>query len=122
MRIGRLALLCLTCVGVSGAQTPTGSIAGIVCDPSGGGVAGAKVELVSGSTGLDRHTSTSAQGGYTFAALSPGEYDVSVDATGFERMTRHAVIEAGTTTAADFKLVIGDVKQSVNVDAATPQL
>jgi hypothetical protein len=117
-----MALLCLTCVGVSGAQTPFGSITGIVCDPSGGGVAGAKVEVVNGSTGLERRTSTSAQGGYAFAALLPGEYDVSVDATGFERMTRHAVVEAGTTTAADFKLVIGDVKQSVNVDAATPQL
>jgi len=56
MRIGRLALLCLTCVGVSGAQTPTGSIAGIVCDPSGDGVPGAKVEVVKGSTGLDRRT------------------------------------------------------------------
>src|ERR1044071_7465652 len=106
MRIGRVALLCVTCVGVSGAQTPTGSIAGIVCDPSGGGVAGAKVGIVNGSTGMDRRTNTSAQGGYAFAALSPGEYEVSVEATGFERMTRHAVVETGITTATDFKLVI----------------
>src|SRR5262245_20554014 len=49
-------------------------------------------------------------------------YCRSVDAAGFERMTRRAVVEAGITTAADFRLVIGDVKQSVNVDAATPQL
>jgi hypothetical protein len=122
MRIGRLALLCLTCVGVSSAQTPTGSIAGIVWDPSGGGVAGAKVEIVNGSTGLDRRTSTSAQGVYSFAALSPGEYEVGVEATGFERLTRHAVVEAGITTATDFKLFIGDVKQSVTVSAAKPQI
>jgi hypothetical protein len=122
MRIGRLAFLGLTCAAVSVAQTPTGAIAGIVYDPSGGGVAGAKVEAVNRSTGLDRRMSTSAQGSYAFGVLSPGEYEVSVDATGFERITRHAVVEAGITTAADFKLVIGDVKQSLNVDAATPQL
>jgi hypothetical protein len=41
MRIGTLAFLVWTWIGVSGAQTPSGSIAGIVDDPSGGGVAGA---------------------------------------------------------------------------------
>ena len=122
MRIAIPALLCLTWIGVSSAQTPTGAISGVVSDPSGGGVAGALVRIASRSTGLDRKISTSAQGDYSFAALLPGEYEVSVEATGFERVARAAVVEAGITTSTDFKLIVGDVKQSVNVDAATPQM
>ena len=109
MRIGTLALLSLTWIGLSGAQTPTGSIAGIVCDPSGGGVPGARVQIVNESTGLDRQATTSGQGGYAFAALPPGEYEVSVETNGFEPMSRSAVVEAGTTTTTDFKLTIRGV-------------
>ena len=66
--------------------------------------------------------STSEQGDYSFAALLPGEYAISVEASGFEGVTRQAIVEAGTTTDADFTLTLGDVKQSVEVNAtATPQ-
>src|SRR5262245_41203329 len=83
-----------------------------------GGVPGARVQIVNGSTGLNRQATTSGQGGYAFAGLPPGEYEVSVQTNGIERMSRSAIVEAGTTTTTDFKLTIGEVKQSVNVDAA----
>jgi hypothetical protein len=122
MRIALSPLLCLTWIGVSSAQTPTGAIAGVVSDASGGGVPGAQVRIASRSNGLDRKISTSAKGDYGFPALLPGEYEVSVEATGFERVARSAVVEAGITTSTDFKLIVGDVKQSVTVGAATPQM
>src|SRR6185369_8295542 len=65
---------------------------------------------------------TSTTGDYSFPSLPAGQYEVSIEASGFHRMVREASVEAGITTATAFKLIIGDVKQSVNVDGATPQL
>ena len=123
MRIGQLVLLCFPWIGYCAGQTPSGVIAGVVHDPSGGDVTGAKVKLLGASTGLERTMSTSEQGDYSFAALLPGEYAISVEASGFEGVTRQAIVEAGTTTAADFTLTFGNVKQSVEVNATvTPQI
>src|SRR5262249_2016639 len=47
-------------------------------------------------------------------------YEVIVESSGFKRAVRQALVEAGWTTTSDFSLDIGDVKESVNVDAATP--
>src|SRR5262249_54569681 len=74
------------------------------------------------STGLDRKIATSVTGDYGFPALNPGKYEVSVEAKGFERVSRSASVEAGTTTTANFDLTLGDVQQSITVESATPQM
>jgi Carboxypeptidase regulatory-like domain len=80
----------------------------------------AQVKLRSPVTGLARTSSSTAQGEYDFPSLPAGEYEVSVEAAGFRRAIRQAVVEAGRTTTADFSLDIGDLKESVAVDSATP--
>src|SRR5258708_28682339 len=40
----------------------------------------------------------------------------------FQRMVSTASVEAGSTTTADFVLRLGDVKESVTVDGASPQI
>jgi hypothetical protein len=47
---------------------------------------------------------------------------VSVEAPGFQRIVRQAAVEAGETTSTDFKLTLGNVKDSVTADDATPQM
>ena len=122
MRIGKAALLCLTWIGVASAQTPTGSVIGVVRDPSGAAIAAANVKVLSISTGLARTIATSATGDYGIPVLPAGQYEVSVEASGFQRAVRQAAVEAGEATTADFKLTLGDVKDSVTVDDATPQM
>ena len=41
---------------------------------------------------------------------------------GFQRIARTATVEAGTTTRADFALRVGDLSDSVTVQAASPQI
>ena len=115
-------LVSLLLVGVVVAQTPTGTIAGVARDLSGGAVAGAQIKLRSSATTFTRTALTSAQGDYSFPALPAGEYEVSAEASGFERIVRQATVEAGATTTADFDLRIGDTKTSVTVDEASPQM
>ena len=93
------------------AQAPTGTIAGVARDPSGAAVAGAQVKLTSPAVGFGRTAVTSEQGDYGFPALLASEYEVSIEAPGFQRMVRQAAVEAGATTTTDFALRVGDVKE-----------
>src|ERR1041384_7824334 len=102
------------------AQAPTGTIAGVARDPSGAAVAGAQVKLTSRATGFARTAVTSEGGDFSFPALLAGEYEVSVEAQGFERMSRRATVEAGATTNTDFALRVGEVTESVTVEGASP--
>src|SRR6516162_4658876 len=90
------------------AQLPTGTIAGVVRDPSGAAVSGARIKVVSVATNESRNETTSQSGDYSFSALMPGEYHVMVEAARFTRMDRAASVEPGVTTTADFALRVGD--------------
>ncbi len=119
-----LAILCLLCTPASVclAQAPVGTIAGVVHDPSGAVIAGAQVQAINRATGLARATLTTGQGDYSFPALPAGEYEVSAQSPGLQRVVREATVEAGTTTTTDFALRVGGVSESVIVDAASPLL
>jgi hypothetical protein len=104
------------------AQLPSGTIAGLVRDPSGAAVAGARVRAVSLATNESRTENTSERGDFSFSALAPGDYKVTVEVDQFPRMNRAASVEAGTTTTTDFELQLGDVKEAITVEATSPQL
>ena len=93
-----LALLPAVCL----AQQPTGTIAGAVRDPTGGVVRGVQVEALSQATRQIRRTNTDDHGEYSVPALLAGEYEMRVTAVGFQRIVRVAIVEAGSTTRADF--------------------
>jgi hypothetical protein len=115
-------ILCLV-VSVSGlAQTPAGVITGIVRDPAGAAITGAEVGLLKPATGFARRTTTSEEGLYSFPALSPGEYQLSVEVAGFQELVKSAVVNAGETTLTDFVLQLGNVTESITVDAVTSEM
>ena len=121
-RIARSGIFLLLLTKCAFAQTPTGSIIGVVRDPSGAVVAAAHVTVRSSSTGLERAITTSGVGDFSVPVLPAGEYQVSVEASGFRPMMRNAAVEAGETTVADFSLTIGDVNDSITVNTVTPQM
>ncbi len=108
--------------GAASAQTPSGTITGVVIDASGARVVDAGVSIANRHTGQASTLTTSADGIFSVAALPPGEYRVIVTVTGFRRIERDVNVEAGTTTTADFALEIGDVTSSVTVQATVPLL
>ena len=71
-------LVWVVAASLAWAQLPTSTLNGIVTDPQGAAVAGAKVTLTSKATGLTRDTSTGSEGQYVFANLPPGDYPVQV--------------------------------------------
>ena len=90
-------------VAIATAQVAgTGSIQGTVTDPSGAAIAGASVTAKNVATGVETARKSTEAGLFVLPLLIPGEYTVTVKATGFESLTQtHVVVEALATVAVN---------------------
>ena len=77
-----VALICLSATWISGAQTLSGQISGVVLDPAGRPVAGARVGLAPASDGRSEGTSD-GYGEFSLPLPSAGIYELQVEAAGF---------------------------------------
>jgi outer membrane receptor protein involved in Fe transport len=109
--------------GAAIAQTNYGSIVGTVTDSTGATITGAHVQLSNPSTGISQEATTGAAGTYSFINLIPGSYDVTVSQAGFSTVTKNKIdVQIGGATRADVKLAVGDVSQSVTVNAESTEM
>ena len=100
------------------AQRYLGSIQGEVTDPSGAKVAGATVNAEETTTHFKTAGTTNSDGIYTFAALNPGTYTVTVTSQGFRPETiTNVLLTAGQLQNIDVKLAVGSASESVQVVA-----
>src|SRR5215471_19994416 len=76
-------MLAIGTVHAGHTQTLYGSLVGNVRDPSQAAVAGAMVRLTNTETQQAREAVTNDVGGYDFATVPPGTYDLSVRKEGF---------------------------------------
>ncbi len=117
--IGRLLAamaLCFLVVNFSLAQNVTGSISGIVRDPSGGVVPGTTVVAVNEGTGARFETITDSDGQYTIRAVPIGVYTLSTEASGFKRFeTRGVRLQVNEIARVDLSLSIGATTETVTV-------
>ena len=99
-------------------QDTTGKIVGIVSDPSGAVVAGAKVTVTNTGTQIAHQTVTDKQGYYQVLELPIGRYEVAAEATGFSRIVIAAKnpLEINQTLRIDVTLEVGAVKDVVTVE------
>lgn len=77
-----LVLLFLPSIFAS-AQFDSAEVLGAIKDPSGAVVPGASVVLTNPAKGLTVTRQADASGNYDFTNVQPGEYTVTVQATGF---------------------------------------
>ena len=105
-------------------QVATAELSGTVLDASGAGVPKAKVTAISADTNvLVRQTESGAGGEYLMTFLPPGNYTLSVEATGFRKSTQTGVrLEVNQRARLDFTLQVGQVTEIVEVAAAAPLL
>jgi hypothetical protein len=88
----------------------TGSIVGVVSDPQGKVLAGAKVEIRSKATDAVIHASTSSAGLYSSGPVQPGDYVVRVEAKGFKTTAMPVVVQVGNTETGDVRMLAGAEK------------
>jgi hypothetical protein len=113
-------LLFAIAVGVmpAAAQLTSGTLLGIVKDPSERPVARAAVRLVDRLREEQRTAYTDRAGVYRFTGLVPSEYDLFVSADGFAAVTAESVrLSVDSESRVDFVLRLPDVRQSIEVVA-----
>src|ERR1022692_2348398 len=92
-----LAILTLLSVWAFG-QAETGQITGTIRDASGAVVSGAKVSVKSLSTGLARDTASNSSGIFTISSLPPAPYEVTIEASGFQKIAQQVTVTIGALT------------------------
>lgn len=106
-------LLC----GISHAQQPTGSITGLVTDPSGAVVPGAAVTITNQAAQSTIGLKTTSGGAFTAASLLPGGYEVRVTNQGFKTTIVEVTVEVGRVTPIEIHLEVGKITETVSVEA-----
>lgn len=92
---------------IGGGQTSTGSaasnsqsvsiISGTVVDETGAAIAGARVKLTRGDHSLAQDAITDDSGQFTFVAVLPGPFQVTINAQGFAPQTSSGTLASGET-------------------------
>src|SRR5438552_12033006 len=126
--IGRnLVLMIASCLvlfapGVS-AQEFRGAITGRVLDPASAAVPAARVAFTSQATNISVTVITDENGNYAVSYVTPGAYDVTVEAAGFKKLVRRGVeVRVGDKLTLDLDLEVGELREIVNVTNAVPLL
>jgi hypothetical protein len=105
------------------AQVASGTITGVVQDPSGAVIPGATVTITHVDQGVNYEVTTTSDGLYIRRFLPIGRYSVTVMAPGFKKDTKtDLVLNVGQTMSVDFKMTVGQMSQSIEVKGDATQL
>lgn len=123
LRLSLVALLLLagmSAVVMAQTQATTGQIVGTVKDPQGAAVPGATVTITNVATSLSQNQTTSGEGTFRAVQLPPGDYTLTVNASGFGALTQTGYrVEVGSSLDANVTLQVSAVSEQVNVTAAS---
>lgn len=101
----------------------SGAVIGVVTDPTGAAIQGAKVLAEEKATAGKRQVTADQQGRYALLALPVGEYSITFEASGFRKLVRDGVkVEAAVTRSLDVQLPLGDLSQNIVVTEDAPLL
>lgn len=101
------------------AQLSTASVTGVVRDPSGSIMAGVKVTLRNVATTVEHTVTSNSAGNYVFLNITPGQYSLRAEMSGFEVTQISQVnLAVNQTSTIDLNLRVGTMQQSVTVEAA----
>src|SRR5580692_5782965 len=121
-----VALFLFVAIGLatpSWAQKDAGTIVGLVRDPSGAVVQGAKVTVEDVDRGVQMTLSTSDQGEYVASPLHIGRYKITVEKAGFKKTVSEVVeLNVQGRVAINLALQVGQISEVVVVRDAAPLL
>jgi hypothetical protein len=122
-RIASCLLVLAIAAGGCYAQTVfSGNIQGVISDPSGAVVPGAKVMLRNVDTGITAAVTASSSGNYRFSSLPPGNYVVSAEAGGFQKSEVNVKLETNEIQGINLTLNVTSSKAAITVEAQAPPL
>jgi hypothetical protein len=129
MHLQRSLWLCILLAGFGAApirtfaqsQANTGTIEGVVTDPSGRAAPGATVTLTNAGTNFTRDVQTDEEGRFRGLLLPLGPYKVTVKAANFGTLVREGLdLAVGQTITLNLTLSLSQVDQVISVSGEAP--
>lgn len=118
-----IVLIAILLASVAGYSQSTATISGAITDPSGALVPGAQITVHGIATGIDRVVTSDSAGNYTVPSLQPGNYSVTVQASGFANYKLASItLSVDQTVTANAKLGLASTGEVVHVQGAAPLL
>lgn len=122
MRLSLILLSMFASASASLAQSNMGGITGVVTDTSGASVAGAQLRILNRATGVSFSTRSNDEGLYLATSLLGGSYLVETEAPGFKKSQSEVILDAGQRLRVDFRLELGQVTETIEVQGSLPTL
>jgi hypothetical protein len=117
--IAVVGLVLLSCVMAS-AQFDTGTITGVVKDPSGAAIPAATVTVTNIGTAFKKTLKSDGGGNFTASALPSGNYVVSGVAQNFaEAKSSAIVLNVGATVNVNLTLTVEALKETIEITGTT---
>ena len=120
LHIHLLSISVLLCLGLSSAtaQVTNATLNGIINDPNGAAVSGAHVLIRNLDTNSVETVDTNGTGSYSEGELPPGNYEITVESTGFRKSVQTGIVlTVGQVATLNISLQVGDAKETVTVSA-----
>ncbi len=116
--VGSLVLGLYASLATGGFAQGQAFIQGVVSDSSGGAIPGVAIRVKNVETGAERNQVTDESGRYEAAALAVGRYEVRAEKEGFRSEEKMGIsLVLGQRESVDLVLQVGDVRQTVKVEA-----
>lgn len=117
----KFALVLIFC-GLASGQVLRGRVEGTVKDSQGQVVPNVTITLTNTGTGETARTSSNGEGGFVFAEVKPGTYQVTAELEGFKKvLVEGVIIQVATVSAVNIDLEVGGVSEEVTVNASEAQ-
>jgi Carboxypeptidase regulatory-like domain/TonB dependent receptor len=122
MRTSILLLTVCLAATLSLAQTPSGSLRGVVADAQGARIASATIAVRLNASSLERTVRADEQGNFRLDDLKPGTYRVSVIARGFADAVADVAVQVSSVRDITVTMQPPAVRQTVNVHAQSSSI
>jgi hypothetical protein len=117
----RFLTLSVLFLSLSVAQSPNGTISGIVHDPSDRPIPDAEIIIVNDLTNIQYETKTSDDGIYVMPNLPPGSYRIQVTKRGFKTLIKPGLIlNVQNALSVSMTLPLGAVSEVITVRGGAP--
>ncbi len=120
-----VVVLLVACMAISSplrAQVSGATVTGTVTDPSGSVIGGAQISAKNVATSVVTSTTSNSDGFYNLPNLLPGEYQLTLTATGFSTKVIAITLTVGAKRSLDVGMVLGQSQQTVQVTEEAPTI
>jgi hypothetical protein len=101
----------------------TGSISGVVRDPSQAVIKGARVTITNTQTNLSQSVISGDDGSFRFLALPVGTYKLNASMTGFQQFnTTDIILKVNDELHFDVRMTVGSINEQISIAADAVQV